>query len=160
MNNLTCPTCKTALSLRRVAAGPLWRCEECWGIAVNLAVLRRYLASDTVKKLWRTAVTKSRPAEKPCPSCEQAMREFTTTGEGRRVCLDLCKTCQLMWFDKNELALFPRAPKAVPGEAEEKLALAKAQLEANIEDRERSAEDIVAQAVGIVLLIIRLLLLR
>jgi hypothetical protein len=65
-----------------------------------------------------------------------------------------------MWFDKNELALFPRAPKSTPDEAEKKLAIAKVQLEANIEDRERSAEDIVAQAVGVVLLIIRLLLLR
>ncbi|UCC99456.1 MAG: zf-TFIIB domain-containing protein [Phycisphaerales bacterium] len=158
MNNLMCPACKTPLSPRRVAAGPLWRCEGCWGIAVNLAVLRRYLPSDIVKKLWRTAVTESMPAEKPCPSCGQALREFATSGEGRRVCLDLCKTCQLMWFDKHELALFPRATKAAPGETESKLALAKVQFEADLQDSKRPAASLVGQAADIIFLIIRLLL--
>jgi Zn-finger nucleic acid-binding protein len=126
-------------------------------------VLRRYLASDIVKKLWWTAVTESIPAEKPCPSCRQALREFAASGEGRRVCLDLCKTCQLMWFDKHELALFPRAPKAAPGEAESKLAvesklaMAKVQFEAGLENSERSAASLVGHAADIIFLIVRLL---
>jgi Zn-finger nucleic acid-binding protein len=121
-------------------------------------VLRRYLASDTVKKLWWTAVTESIPAEKPCPSCGQALREFATSGEGRRVCLDLCKTCQLMWFDKHELALFPRAPEPAPGETESKLATAKVQFQADLQDSERPAANVAFRAAEVIYLIIRLLL--
>ncbi len=144
----------------RVPAGPLWTCRTCAGAAVTSAVLRRYLTGQTAKELWRTAVTRSVPSPRPCPSCGRALREFAASGDGRRVNLDLCKICQLMWFDRNELEAFPKAPDVRPAEVERNLELAKLQFEANLEDRERSPEDIVAQAMGIIILIIRLLLFR
>jgi hypothetical protein len=65
-----------------------------------------------------------------------------------------------MWFDRNELEAFPRAPKVQPAEMERNLALAEVQFEADLEDRKRAAENIVAQALEIIILIIRLLLFR
>ena len=72
----------------------------------------------------------------------------------------MCKRCQLMWFDKNELEVFPKAPKVQPAETEQKLSLAEVQFESNIEDLDRSPEDIVAQVLEIIILVIRLLLFR
>jgi Zn-finger nucleic acid-binding protein len=39
------------------------------------------------------------------------LKEFTVSRDNRQIHLDLCRTCQLMWFDKNELEAFPRAKK-------------------------------------------------
>ncbi len=130
------------------------------GVAVNSAVLRRYLKNETARELWRTAVTESTPSKRPCPSCGRALRGFATSRDDRRIGLDLCKACQLMWFDRNELEAFPRAPKVQPAEMERNLALAEVQFEADLEDRKRAAENIVAQALEIIILIIRLLLFR
>lgn len=160
MNDLTCPKCKTSLKMTRIAAGLLWMCGTCSGAAVNSAVLRRYLKNETVNELWRTAVTQSTPSRRLCPSCRQALRIFATSLDERRISLDLCKACQLMWFDTNELEAFPKAPKVQPAEMERNLELAKVQFEANMVDRESPAENIVAKILEIIILIIRLLLFR
>ena len=160
MNDLMCPKCRKSLSRKRIAAGLLWTCQTCSGAAVNSAVLRRYLKNETVNELWRTAVTQSTPSHRPCPSCGQALRIFATSRDERHISLDLCKACQLMWFDKNELDAFPKAPRVKPAEVKRDLAMAEAQFEANMEDREWSAEGIIALAMQIIILIIRRFVLR
>ena len=42
------------------------------------------------------------------------LKEFTVGEYNRKVKLDLCKMCQLIWFDRNELEMFPRAEKVGP----------------------------------------------
>ena len=141
-----------------VMAGLLWRCETCSGTAVNLAVLRRHLKSETVRELWRTAVAESTPSDRSCPSCGNALREFASHGGDHRISLDLCKMCQLIWFDKNELEVFPKSTKVESSGIEQSLALAKMQFAEGIENEQRSGEDYVALAIDIVVLIIRMLL--
>jgi len=141
-----------------VMAGLLWKCEACSGTAVNLAVLRRHLKSDTVRELWRTAVTESTPSGRKCPSCGNALREFAASRDDLRVSLDLCKTCQLIWFDKNELKVFPKSTKVESSGIEQSFALAKMQFVEDIENEQRSPEDYVAHAIEIIFLIIRMLL--
>ena len=155
---MICPKCKTTLSPMRVAEGSLWKCEACSGTAINLAVLRRHLKSDTVRELWRTAMTESWTSNRRCPSCGNALREFAASRDNRRISLDLCKTCQLIWFDKNELEAFPRAEKLHRPDMDENLALAKIGLEAELESEQSSAENIIAQGMEILFLIIRLFL--
>jgi Zn-finger nucleic acid-binding protein len=106
------------------------------------------------------AIAQSEQSQRLCPSCGHALREFAASGSGRRIRLDLCKRCQLMWFDKNELEVFPKAPKVQPAEMEQKLALAEVQFESNMEDHDKSAENIVTQVLEIIILIIRLFLFR
>lgn len=155
---MICPKCKSSLNPTRVADGLLWKCETCSGAAVNMAVLRKYLKSDAVKELWRTAVVEGTPSDRRCPSCGHALREFEAGRDNRRISLNLCKTCQLMWFDKNELEAFPRAEKLNRLDMNENLALAKIELEAELEDEQRSAENIIGQVVDILFLVIRLFL--
>jgi len=155
---LICPECKISLSPTRVAEGLLWKCEACSGVAANMAVLRKHLKSDAVKELWRTAVVESTRSDRMCPGCGQTLREFAASRDTRRISLDLCKTCQLMWFDKNELEAFPRAEKLNHLDMNENLALAKIKLEAELEDEQSSAENVIGRVVDILFLVLRLFL--
>ena len=152
---MNCPKCRISLSPSRVAEGLLWKCEACSGVAANMAVLRRYLKDDTVSKLWRTAVTESTQSDRGCPSCGQTLREFSAGRDSRRISLDLCKTCQLMWFDKNELEAFPRAEKLNRPDMNENIALAKIGLEAELENERSSPENIISMGMDILFIIIR-----
>ena len=155
---MICPKCKTSLSPTRVAEGLLWKCEACSGVAANMAVLRKYLKSDTVKKLWRTAVVESKQSDRMCPGCGHTLREFTANRDNRRISLNLCKTCQMMWFDKNELEAFPRAEKLSRQDMNENLALAKIGLEEELENEQSSAGNIISMGMDILFLVIRLFL--
>ena len=158
MDNLICPKCKTSLSPTRVAEGSLWKCEACSGVAVNMAVLRKYLKSDAVKELWRTAVVESTRSNRMCPGGGHTLREFAVSRDHQQIHLDLCKTCQMMWFDKNELDAFPRAEKLQGPNMNENLAIAKLGLEAELESEQSSTENIIAQGMDILFLIVRLFL--
>jgi len=91
--------------------GALWECETCSGAAVNVAVLRKYLSVEIVGDFWLKATTESAPSDRKCPSCAQMFKEFIVGEYNRKVKLDLCKRCQLIWFDRSELEMFPRAEK-------------------------------------------------
>ena len=155
---MICPKCKTTLSPTRVAEGSLWKCEACSGVAANVAVLRKYLKDDTVRKLWLEAITSSTLSDRKCPCCVKMLKEFTVSRDNRRIHLDLCRTCQLMWFDKNELETFPRVEKLHRPDMDENLAIAKIGLEAQLENEQSSAENIIAQGMDILFLIVRLFL--
>jgi Zn-finger nucleic acid-binding protein len=155
---LICPKCHTSLSPTGIAEGLLWKCQLCSGVAANMAVLRKHLKDDTVKKLWLEAITASTPSKRKCPSCLKMLKEFTVSRENQRIHLDLCRTCQLIWFDKDELDMFPKAEKLPGPVMDENLAIAKIQLEAQVESEQSSAENIIAQGIDILFLIIRLFL--
>jgi Zn-finger nucleic acid-binding protein len=155
---LLCPKCKKLLKPARVVRGSLWKCEVCSGVAANVAVLREYLKDDTVKRLWLEAVTASTPSNRKCPCCVNMLKEFTVSRDNRQIHLDLCRTCQLMWFDKNELEAFPRAKKLAGPNIDEHLALAKIRLDAELENEQSSAENIIGQVMEILFIIMRLFL--
>lgn len=140
-----------------VIAGLLWKCEACSGTAVNLAVLRRYLKNETVRELWRTAMTESTPSDKSCPSCGNTLREFASRRDDRCISLDLCKTCQLIWFDENELDVFPKSDKIDSSTIEQSFALARMQFEQDLENEQGAAEKYIAAAMEILLLVLRIL---
>jgi len=155
---MICPKCKTSLSPTRVAEGSLWKCEACAGVAANVAVLREHLKDDTVRKLWLEAITASTQSDRKCPCCVKMLKEFTVSRDNQQIHLDLCRTCQLMWFDKDELEAFPRAKKLPSPDMDENLALAKIGLEAELENEQSSAENVIAQVMDILFLILRLFL--
>ena len=155
---MICPKCQTSLNPTRVAEGSIWKCEACSGVAANVAVLRKHLKDDTVRKLWLEAITASTPSNRKCPSCVNMLKEFMISRDNQQVHLDLCMTCQLMWFDRDELEAFPRAKKLPSPDMDENLALAKIGLEAELESEESSTENILAQGMEILFVIIRLFL--
>jgi Zn-finger nucleic acid-binding protein len=94
--------------------GMLWRCDTCAGLAVNVAVLRKCLDTKIVREFWLRATNESQLSERKCPSCMQTLKEFTVGEYNRQVQLDLCKMCQLIWFDRNELEMFRDVKKERP----------------------------------------------
>lgn len=152
---MECPKCQTSLNPKRVADGSLWKCEICSGVAVNLAVLRKHLKNETVKKLWLEAITASTPSNRKCPCCVKMLKEFTVSRDDRQIHLDLCRTCQLMWFDRDELVAFPKAEKLPMPVMDESLAIAKIQHEAQLESEQSSAGNIYAQGMDILFLVLR-----
>jgi Zn-finger nucleic acid-binding protein len=155
---MDCPKCQTSLSPTGIEEGLLWKCQLCSGVAANLAVLRKHLKGDTVKKFWLEAITASTPSNRKCPSCVKVLKEFTVSREHQRIDLDLCRTCQLIWFDRDELDAFSKVEKLPGTVMDENIAIAKIQFEAQLENEQSSAENIIAQGIDILLLIIRLLL--
>jgi Zn-finger nucleic acid-binding protein len=155
---MDCPKCHISLIPTGVAEGLIWKCEVCSGVAANIAVLRKHLKNDTVKKLWLEAITASTPSNRRCPSCVKMLKEFTVSRENQRIHLDLCRTCQLIWFDRGELDSFPRVEKLPSPDMNENLALAKIGLEAELENEQSSAENIIALGMDILFIIVRLFL--
>ena len=155
---MICPKCETLLSPMRVAEGSLWKCQACSGVAANVAVLRQYLKDDTVRRIWLEAITVSTLSNRKCPCCVQMMKEFTVSRENRRIDLDLCRTCQLIWFDNDELEAFPRARKLHRPDMNENIAIAKIGLEAELESEQNSPENIISMGMDILFIIIRLFL--
>lgn len=79
--------------------------------------------------------------------------------------LDVCKTCQIVWFDKGEFDALPAkslSTDALSPETQEKLALLKmeyaAELNAQLSQESQRAKDWSAMAIGIVHLLLRLAL--
>ncbi|NQV31217.1 MAG: zf-TFIIB domain-containing protein [Phycisphaeraceae bacterium] len=98
-------------------------------MAANLAVLRKLLGQDVALNFWRKAMS-STPANRPCPSCTQPLSVFTCDVDHNAIELDLCKRCQIFWFDKGELEAFPvEAIAADPLSPETRKMLALAELD-------------------------------
>ena len=148
----------TSLSPTRVPDGLMWKCDVCSGIAANVSVLRQYLKGDTVQKLWLEAITASTSSNRKCPSCTNILKDFTVSRGGRQMHLNLCRICQLMWFDKNELEAFPRVPKLHGESMNENDAIAKIVLEAELENEHNSSANIIDLVIDILILVIRLFL--
>ena len=109
-----CPACHTPLVRHRNAIGIFWSCESCSGNAFTLGPLRRFLDKDTVNNMWQDARAKEPDSFRACPSCEKSMRLCSAKGEYRDEELDICVTCQMVWFDHAELNSLPRLTSDPP----------------------------------------------
>lgn len=161
---IRCPRCRTALRMDRKPDGAFWNCPHCTGSALNLAVLRRCLPPAQVKTFWRRLQTAAH-ASAPCPSCARPLREFTLPVEAQTLTLDICKTCQIVWFDKGEFEALPErivTAEVYSPEVDQKLAQLKVQYQSDLNsqlDMEANRVDQWANmAIGIVHLLLRIAL--
>ena len=141
-----CPRCGAGLHVDRKPNGIFWTCPSCTGLALNLAVLRRCLPDDQVKHFWQRLQTATRSSD-PCPSCAQALGRFTLDVGERTLELDVCKTCQLVWFDKGEFAALPEnivEAEVFSPETEQRLNLLKLQHQMEMQGQLTQEADRVA----------------
>ncbi len=126
-----CPTCNVPLSRTDASPGVFWRCPSCDGRLSALSLLRRNIPVETVNALWQQAKTGGFPRLRKCPACGNLMAEVPAAASQGKPRLDVCTTCQFVWFDAGEYAALPNLPKkasweeSLPPEAREKLALLK-----------------------------------
>jgi Zn-finger nucleic acid-binding protein len=144
MTDLTCPACRTPLHIDRDGRGAIWVCPKCKGAAANLAVLRKRLKAGLVADFWRRMVVAGAPSYRPCPVCRDTMHAFEVSLDGHEIPLDLCKKCQVIWFDGGELEAAPKAEdpdKDLSPEMRQQLAVWKVQLDSGLqEDIENDSE--------------------
>lgn len=108
-----CPNCQARLTKQPSPEGPRWVCASCGGRAIHLPSLRCTPAGAFVHRLW--ALARSVPAaewQRPCPICERSMATVPTIaarGSKEALRLDLCTSCQFVWFDPTEHEAWERA---------------------------------------------------
>jgi Zn-finger nucleic acid-binding protein len=135
---MICPKCHVSLNIDPNPKGAIWICSLCSGVAVNVAVLRNLLQQGLIKNLWRRFLTKSLLTNRQCPSCRNPLRVFKfPVNNNNEISLDLCKICQIVWFDKGELDMLSKAEtfdKHIPAEVKQKLAVYRIELEKQLID--------------------------
>ncbi len=57
---------------------------------------------DLVGSIWEWATSEGKQGHKKCPQCAVKMTEFYANPNDQWVELDLCNTCFLIWFDRDE----------------------------------------------------------
>jgi membrane associated rhomboid family serine protease len=75
----------------------------------TIRLLRRLLDRDVIERYWWLA-RRRKPVgtlKRPCPVCKQPMREISIPERPDCPPLDICKYCQLFWFDPKEYQTLP-----------------------------------------------------
>lgn len=125
---MKCPVCGCELTQEFYKKGINFRCAHCGGRMMTVSGLRS-LCGDRkfVNMLWQTARYGYSETGPVCSCCKKAMRRVTLPLAGAAIELDLCCSCQLIWFDPSELEQIPppqpEAAAALPQEAKEALAM-------------------------------------
>jgi Zn-finger nucleic acid-binding protein len=130
---MRCPHCRQSLVCSDRPPLRVWACPACNGCAATLAVLRKAIRYDTLQRVWACTIGHARTSLLPCPSCARAMNSVPTEGP----LIDVCRGCQLVWFDAREL-------EAMPHRSAEELAAEQRAARWQDEQREwqRRAEDV------------------
>lgn len=125
-----CPNCKTQLTKTLGPTGLFWRCRSCDGRSTAISLLRKTMPENVINGLWQTARSRHLSGKRRCPSCTNRMAEVVVSDGEASQTLDVCTTCQFVWFDRSEyeqLPAPPTKPPPVPADisqtAREKLAL-------------------------------------
>jgi Zn-finger nucleic acid-binding protein len=101
---------------------------RCDTAASTLAVARAAKDPQVVKGLW-SAAAQGRHPSRCCPACEQTMQAVECTSTDNNIVeVDVCTSCQFIWFDAGELARLP-PPKHLSPEAEQLVHKLEADLE-------------------------------
>src|SRR6266403_4508662 len=110
---MRCPHCRQPLVRADHPPLRVWTCSACGGCAATLAVLRRAIRHDVLQQVWNRTTGHARTSLLRCPSCSNAMNCVPTEGPE----VDLCRACQLVWFDAGELDELPhRSAESIAAE--------------------------------------------
>ncbi|MBD3266834.1 rhomboid family intramembrane serine protease [bacterium] len=105
-----CPNCRSSLKKGKNPKGIAWVCPSCQGKALTISLLRKKLDKTIVNELWRLANDEKDRLGKQCPSCEKAMQQVSVTPNHSVLVLDICRRCQMAWFDCGEMEILPEKP--------------------------------------------------
>lgn len=97
-----CPNCQAGLVCSRADGEPFWSCTKCGGRAVWFSWLRKQGAQELIAELWSPAHEAKGEYKRPCPLCGKLMLSVPTPLAAKALPLDLCKPCQLVWFNPTE----------------------------------------------------------
>ena len=124
-----CPNCRAQLVHTENEGQVFWRCTGCGGRAVKTSTLRQQIVKTVIDQIWQMARASAVEKNRPCPACEKPMAVVVEEpGFIEPLRLDVCPSCQLVWFDPKEFQLLPRAKHEQVLSPEAKQALAQAEV--------------------------------
>ncbi|MBS1962921.1 MAG: zf-TFIIB domain-containing protein [Bdellovibrionales bacterium] len=80
---------------------------------IPLRRLSEYIQTQHVVKIADTTGPDAVVGRRKCPSCSRAMRTTTILNRVGRYELDVCRECDEVWFDTDELAQAPVTPEVI-----------------------------------------------
>ena len=107
----SCPRCKNRLARTQTRDGLFFVCPNCRGRAVGLSVVRKLKHREELRELWGRVSRGEGGRGVGCPICRKPMVDVPVPVESRQVRLDVCKSCQFIWFDPDELGQLPSRPR-------------------------------------------------
>jgi len=106
-----CPACNTPLQAQKLDGLRLWKCTSCHGIALSVPTVRKGVEAGTFRKIWQKISSGETEPGRPCPGCRKPLSVVAAGGQDGALMIDVCRSCQLLWFDDTE---FSGLPKAAP----------------------------------------------
>jgi Zn-finger nucleic acid-binding protein len=110
-----CPTCNVLLAAQKQADIRLWKCASCRGFAISLPIVRKGLKPPAFKKIWQKLSSGEAQTGRPCPGCRKPLSVIEADGQAGAVIIDVCRTCQILWFDDKEFANLPKVESRTEG---------------------------------------------
>ena len=104
----SCPTCNVLLQAQKLEDIRLWKCASCRGFAISLPIVRKGLSTDTFKKIWQKLFAGDTESGRPCPGCRNPLSVVEADGQGGVIMIDVCRSCQILWFDDKEYSDLPK----------------------------------------------------
>ncbi len=131
---MKCPACSQEMTQVFYQRKICFQCANCGGRMMTLAGLRNLCRDrDFANRLWQAARYGEAGAGPVCPSCQKLMRRVSKSLSDAAIELDLCDSCQLIWFDPGELEQIPlpepEKKEEVPEKVREILALRQIELD-------------------------------
>lgn len=99
---MLCPITGTPLRAARAKGGSLWYSPYSRGRLVTLVMAKHFLGADGAREIWVRAGLTADFSEKCCPACNKPMRPITEPQWLGGFEIEVCTTCQLIWFDPDE----------------------------------------------------------
>ncbi len=114
---MTCPRCGTALKADKHHTGIAWRCLACGGQSLNFSQFRRVIPEASANGIWETAMLEPRaPSRRSlCPECHRDMAAVLIPAKEREVEMEVCRSCQRVWLDRQEKIAGHLTENAEPG---------------------------------------------
>ena len=109
--DFSCPSCNVLLQAQTLEGVRLWKCASCRGFAISLPIVRKGLNTETFKKIWQKLSAGEIETGRPCPGCKNPLSVVEADGQAGAIMIDVCRSCQILWFDDKE---FSDLPKVVP----------------------------------------------
>ena len=105
---MNCPSCRKDLVKQKLDTCEIAMCETCKGMWLDSFTFQELTSmespfSELLKiDIWEEMNKHTMsPSQKTCPNCIKSL--YSTEYAGSHVHIDLCPTCQSIWFDRGEL---------------------------------------------------------
>ena len=109
----TCPTCNVPLQPQKLDNVLLWSCPSCNGLVISIPTVRKGMEPGEFRRIWQQLYSDDVETGRPCPGCKNPLSVLKADGQDGQILIDICRSCQVLWFDEEEFSGLPRAEPEV-----------------------------------------------